>query len=90
MTVFQIYGIIYYIHFSNNLLIALIKLSFDDKYLNILGHISSSPIFLVIINLINNDFMASALIFTSSIILFLYLAHDNFPVVDQTLPKNKH
>ena len=44
IAIFQIYGIIsYFIYFSNNLFIALLNLSFDEEYFDILGCISSGP-----------------------------------------------
>ena len=53
--VFQIYGIILYsMYCLNSLLIALIKLSFDDLYFNIFGCISSHPILLLTSNLDKN------------------------------------
>ena len=68
IAIFQIYGIISYsVHFSKDLLIAFIKLSFDDKYFNISGCISSGLILLLTPNLDNNSFMTLALIRSSII-----------------------
>ena len=58
IAVFQIFEIIwYYIHFSNNLFIALMKLSFH-KYFDILGCISMDLILLRTFNLDTDSFMS--------------------------------
>ena len=59
-------------HFSNNLLIVFIKLSFD-KYLDILGYISSGLMILLTSNLDNNSF-----VFSTYFVLILKTTHPSF------------